>query len=203
MMRDEMTCSRDGCNMCASACTLIVSIDDSASDHVFACRNHFVDPFSEYAIRSLSQLDSDRLGMAYEACVLKSVSFENDPPRYTVVLQSTQSRSALLLLTGYMEATWIRLIATKFPYPGPSTHALLLGIINSLDGELKEAVVDGYDKNTGQYVCHLRISKGVGEPVNVECGASEAVAICLACGLSVTVDKALLCSAENGKCKGK
>lgn len=192
-MREETNCSRDGCNKRASAYSLIIPVDGGVPNQVFACDDHFADPFSEYAIRDLSQFDSGSLGKAYETCVLKSVSFENDPPRYTVVLQSTQSRSVLLLLTGYIEATWIRLVATEFPYSGPSTHAIILNIVDALDGKLIAAVVDGYDKSAGHYLCHLHIRKGVGTPVNVACRASEAVAICLACRLPVTVDRAFLC----------
>jgi bifunctional DNase/RNase len=190
-MVEESRCSSPGCRNQVTVFALCLTPNGTPSD-LSLCDAHLGNLGPELMVPDPACVDTRLLGNSFEACVLKTVLFQHNVQRFTLVLESRESQSVFLFPTGFVEASWVRFIAAKASYLGPSTHDLMLNILDVLGGTLVEAVVDGYDKNTRGYECHVVVRTADGASNHVKCRASDGVAFSLASGFPFKVHKAFL-----------
>lgn len=136
---------------------------------------------------------SNTVSGVFEECRLRAVIFENDIPAYTIVLRSTSSRSALVFPTGYAEASWIWGYAERLQHSMPSSHELLVNIVDAFGGELQEGVLLNFRPDKNAYECILRIGRD-GAQLAIPCRISDLVALSHCKQFPISVDSSFLIS---------
>lgn len=95
-----------------------------------------------------------------------------------VFLKEVDGDRQFPILIGFFEATSIDKRVKKIHRPRPLTHDLLVGIVESLGGELDSVVISELKDQT--YFANLRI-KFEGELVEIDARPSDAIAVAVTC----------------------
>lgn len=95
-----------------------------------------------------------------------------------VFLQEVDGARQFPILIGIFEATSIDRRVKKIPRPRPLTHDLLVGIAETLGGELDSVLISELRDHT--YFAHLRIRRD-GELVEIDARPSDAIAVAVTC----------------------
>jgi hypothetical protein len=95
-----------------------------------------------------------------------------------VFLKEVNGERQFPILIGIFEATSIDRRVKDIPRPRPLTHDLLVGIVETLGGELDSVVISELKDHT--YFANLRI-KYEGEIIEVDARPSDAIAVAVTC----------------------
>lgn len=95
-----------------------------------------------------------------------------------VFLQEVDGSRQFPILIGIFEATSIDRRVKKIPRPRPLTHDLLVGIVDTLGGELDSVLISELRDHT--YFAHLRIKRD-GELIEIDARPSDAIAVAVTC----------------------
>jgi len=95
------------------------------------------------------------------------------------------------ILIGIFEATSIDRRVKKAQRPRPLTHDLVVGIVDSLGGELDSVVISALKDHT--YFANLRIKRD-GEIIEIDARPSDAIAVAVTCSphLPIYVEESVL-----------
>ena len=83
-------------------------------------------------------------------------------------LQEVDGGRQFPILIGIFEATSIDRRVKKIPRPRPLTHDLLVGMVDTLGGDLDSVLISELREHT--YFAHLRIKRD-GELIEIDCSA--------------------------------
>ena len=95
-----------------------------------------------------------------------------------VFLREVDGDREFPILIGIFEATSIDRRVKGYPRPRPLTHDLIVGIVQTLGGELDSVIIDELKDQT--YFAKLRIRRD-GELIDVDSRPSDAIAIAMTC----------------------
>lgn len=95
-----------------------------------------------------------------------------------VILKEVDGERQFPILIGIFEATSIERRVKSIPRPRPLTHDLLVGIAESLGGELDSVVINELKDHT--YFATLRIQYE-GELIEIDARPSDAIAVAVTC----------------------
>ena len=108
---------------------------------------------------------------------IKKISHDPQSKGYLVTLKSIEDNESMEILVGTKDAKQISLAKEGISLPRPSTHDLLLSIIDSFDIKIKKIIITDYKSSTfyAKIVLH---NIGAGE-VQVDCRPSDGMIISL------------------------
>ena len=95
-----------------------------------------------------------------------------------VFLQEVDGGRQFPILIGIFEATSIDRRVKKIPRPRPLTHDLLVGMVDTLGGDLDSVLISELREHT--YFAHLRIKRD-GELIEIDARPSDAIAVAVTC----------------------
>lgn len=95
-----------------------------------------------------------------------------------VFLREVDGTRQFPILIGIFEATSIDRRVKKIPRPRPLTHDLLVGVAETLGGELDSVLISELREHT--YFAHLRIRRD-GELIEIDARPSDAIAVAVTC----------------------
>lgn len=95
-----------------------------------------------------------------------------------VFLREVDGTRQFPILIGIFEATSIDRRVKKIPRPRPLTHDLLVGVTETLGGELDSVLISELRDHT--YFAQLRIRRD-GELIEIDARPSDAIAIAVTC----------------------
>jgi len=108
-----------------------------------------------------------------------------------VFLKEVDGERQFPILIGIFEATSIDRRVKEISRPRPLTHDLIVGIVDSMGGELDSVVISALKDHT--YFANLRIKRD-GELIEIDSRPSDAIAIAVTCDpmLPIYVEEAVL-----------
>jgi bifunctional DNase/RNase len=187
---ERFECSSPGCRNEAKLFTVLVSADGTPSEPAF-CPEHYHELGISWALPDLRKYAPRMTGEVYEECAVHAVLIDHQRNESTVILKTRQKPRVFVLPTGYVEAGWISNVARKTEYRNTPTHQLIVDIISALGGSASRAVVHGYEKDSGIYLCYLSIERAEGA-IKLNCRVSDAIAIAHFAKIPIVVNTALL-----------
>lgn len=95
-----------------------------------------------------------------------------------VFLKEVDGERQFPILIGIFEATSIDRRVKEVQRPRPLTHDLVVGIVDSLGGELDSVVISSLKDHT--YFANLRIKRD-GEIIEIDARPSDAIAVAVTC----------------------
>jgi uncharacterized protein len=95
-----------------------------------------------------------------------------------IYLKETEGERAFPISIGLFEATSIKRRIRGVTTPRPLTHDLLLSIVESVGGRLKDVVIHDLDDAT--FFANLRVQHGE-ESLDIDARPSDAIAIAVSC----------------------
>ena len=95
-----------------------------------------------------------------------------------VFLKEVEGDRQFPILIGIFEATSIDRRVKEVQRPRPLTHDLVVGIVDSLGGELDSVVISALKDHT--YFANLRIKRD-GEIIEIDARPSDAIAVAVTC----------------------
>lgn len=95
-----------------------------------------------------------------------------------VFLKEVDGERQFPILIGIFEATSIDRRVKEVQRPRPLTHDLVVGIVDSLGGELDSVVISALKDHT--YFANLRIKRD-GEIIEIDARPSDAIAVAVTC----------------------
>ena len=108
-----------------------------------------------------------------------------------VFLKEVDGERQFPILIGIFEATSIDRRVKDITRPRPLTHDLIVGIVESMGGELDSVVISALKDHT--YFANLRIRRD-GELIEIDSRPSDAIAVAVTCDpmLPIYVEEAVL-----------
>jgi len=108
-----------------------------------------------------------------------------------VFLKEVDGERQFPILIGIFEATSIDRRVKEISRPRPLTHDLIVGIVDSMGGELDSVVISALKDHT--YFANLRIKRD-GELIEIDSRPSDAIAVAVTCDpmLPIYVEEAVL-----------
>lgn len=130
--------------------------------------------------------------MYHEVCI-QGLLLDPITNRPVLVLKEAGEERVLLICIGASEANVIALQLENIPTPRPMTHDLLCGVLESVEGTLKEVRICDHRDDT--YFARLIIGHD-GKELEVDARPSDAVALALKNGVPVYVNEKVFALAE-------
>lgn len=106
-----------------------------------------------------------------------------------IVLRETEGERSFPIVIGLFEAHSINRRVKGEPSPRPLTHDLIVGVIESLGGEVQDIVISELKDHT--YYATLRVRQD-GELVSIDCRPSDAIAIAVTAKVPIFVNEEVL-----------
>ena len=106
-----------------------------------------------------------------------------------ILLREVDGERSFSIMIGIFEATSIDRRVKKLPAPRPLTHDLVVSVVDSLGGELRDIYISELREHT--YFAKLRIAIN-GEIVEVDCRPSDAIAIAVTANVPIYVAEDVL-----------
>ena len=108
-----------------------------------------------------------------------------------VFLKEVEGDRRFPILIGIFEATSIDRRVKNIERPRPLTHDLLVGVVESLGGELDSVVIS--DLHDSTYFAYLRVRRD-GETIEIDARPSDAIAVAMTTDppLPIYVDESVL-----------
>ena len=106
-----------------------------------------------------------------------------------ILLREVDGERNFSIMIGIFEATSIDRRVKKLPSPRPLTHDLVVNVVDSLGGELRDIYISELREHT--YYAKLRIRLN-GEIVEVDCRPSDAIAIAVTANVPIYVAEDVL-----------
>jgi len=126
----------------------------------------------------------------YVPCLLSAIVLAHEEEQFALVMESP-SGGVFWADTGYVEACWNYYVAKNVPYPMIPTHVLILDIVRSLGGTIRQIMVEDYDTGRKAFSCKLIIEQG-GRQIDIGCRVSDGLAISVCAHIPVDVDTGLI-----------
>lgn len=120
---------------------------------------------------------------------IKKISHDPKSKGYLVTLKSFKSNDFMNILVGTKDAKQISLAKEGIILPRPSTHDLLLNIIDSFNVEIKKVIITDYKSST-YYSKIVLNSLGSGE-IQIDCRPSDGIIISLKSGAPIYINEKL------------
>src|SRR3954465_2548724 len=106
-----------------------------------------------------------------------------------VILRDKDGQKVLPIWVGIFEANAIALQIENISTPRPMTHDLLRNIIQDLKASVEKIVVCDLQENTFYALIHLLVN---GEPLTVDAGPSDAIALALRTRAPIFVEETVI-----------
>ena len=106
-----------------------------------------------------------------------------------ILLREVDGERSFSIMIGIFEATSIDRRVKKLPSPRPLTHDLVVNVVDSLGGELRDIYISELRDHT--YYAKLRIRMN-GEIVEVDCRPSDAIALAVTANVPIYVAEDVL-----------
>ncbi len=106
-----------------------------------------------------------------------------------ILLREVDGERSFSIMIGIFEATSIDRRVKKLPSPRPLTHDLVVNVVDSLGGELRDIYIRELRDHT--YYAKLRIRMN-GEIVEVDCRPSDAIALAVTANVPIYVAEDVL-----------
>ena len=120
---------------------------------------------------------------------ISKISYDPQSKAYLVILKSFEDDDSLGILIGTKDAKQISLAKEGINLPRPSTHNLLLDIIDRFDVKLKKIIITDY-KASIYYAKIVLYSIRVGE-IAVDCRPSDGIVLSLRSSCPLYINKKL------------
>ena len=121
---------------------------------------------------------------------INKISYDPNSKGYLVMLKALEDNNCLEILISTKDAKQISLAKEGVNLPRPSTHDLLLDIINSFDIKLKKIIITDY-KGSTYYAKLLLYNTNLGEIV-IDSRPSDAIVLSLRSNSPLYINKNLL-----------
>jgi bifunctional DNase/RNase len=115
---------------------------------------------------------------------LKRIIISEVHDQQVVMLKEVEGERSFHIVIGIFEATSIDRRVKGLPSPRPLTHDLVTSVIDSLGAELRDIFISELKDHT--YFAKLRIHQN-GEPVEVDCRPSDAIALAVTAKVPIYV----------------
>ena len=120
---------------------------------------------------------------------IKKISHDPRSKGYLVTLKSFKSSDFMEILVGTKDAKQISLAKEGISLPRPSTHDLLLNIIDSFNIKIKKVIITDY-KSSIYYSKIVLNNLGTGE-IQIDCRPSDGMIISLKSGAPIYISEKL------------
>ena len=120
---------------------------------------------------------------------IKKISHDPRSKGYLVTLKSFKSSDFMDILVGTKDAKQISLAKEGISLPRPSTHDLLLNIIDSFNIKIKKVIITDY-KSSIYYSKIVLNNLGTGE-IQIDCRPSDGMIISLKSGAPIYISEKL------------
>ena len=107
---------------------------------------------------------------------IHKIEYHPESKGYILILKKTEGDSKIPILIGNNEAQSLSLAYEDIRLPRPSSHDLLLNLIQNLDAELKYIVISKYEKGT--FFANIVIKKSTIK-IDIDSRPSDAISIAL------------------------
>ncbi len=106
-----------------------------------------------------------------------------------IVLRETDGERSFPIVIGLFEAHSINRRVKGEPSPRPLTHDLIVGVIDSLGGEVQDIIISELKEHT--YYAQLRVRQD-GELITIDCRPSDAIALAVTARVPIYVNEEVL-----------
>ena len=106
-----------------------------------------------------------------------------------IVLREVDGDRSFPIVIGLFEAHSISRRVKGEPSPRPLTHDLIVGVVDSLGGEVQDIVISELREHT--YYAQLRVRQA-GELITIDCRPSDAIAIAVTARVPIYVAEDVL-----------
>ena len=106
-----------------------------------------------------------------------------------IVLREVEGERSFPIVIGLFEAHSISRRVKGEPSPRPLTHDLIVGVIESLSGEVQDIIISELKEHT--YYATLRVRQE-GELIEIDCRPSDAIAIAVTAKVPIYVNEEVL-----------
>lgn len=106
-----------------------------------------------------------------------------------IVLREVDGERSFPIVIGLFEAHNINRRVKGEPSPRPLTHDLIVGVIESMNGEIQDIIISDLKEHT--YYAALRV-RHEGELVSIDCRPSDAIAIAVTAKVPIFVSEEVL-----------
>ena len=128
---------------------------------------------------------------------INKISYDPNSKGYLVMLKAFEDNSCLEILISTKDAKQISLAKEGVNLPRPSTHDLLLDIVNSFNIKLKKIIITDY-KGSTYYAKLVLYNTNLGEIV-IDSRPSDAIVLSLKSNSPLYINKNLLSDSLNPK----
>lgn len=125
---------------------------------------------------------------------LKRIIISEIHEQQFVELKEVDGHRKFTIVIGFFEATSIRRRVKKEPSPRPLTHDLLVNVIESMGGELRDILISDLRDHT--YYAKLRVFVN-GELIEIDSRPSDAIAVAVSAEVPIYVAEDVLAEVSN------
>lgn len=125
---------------------------------------------------------------------LKRIIISEIHEQQFVELKEIDGTRKFTIVIGFFEATSIRRRVKKEPSPRPLTHDLLVNVIESMGGELRDILISDLREHT--YFAKLRVYLN-GEILEIDSRPSDAIAVAVSAEVPIYVAEDVLAEVSN------
>ena len=120
---------------------------------------------------------------------IHKIEYHPESKGYILILEKSEGDLKIPILIGSNEAQSLSLAYEDIRLPRPSTHDLIINLIQNLDAELKHVVINKYEKGT--FFASIVIKKSM-ITIDIDSRPSDAISIALKALIPIYVSNNIL-----------